>query len=89
MLRAKPNSAFKTLKNQNGQILVEYLLLMVIAIACAAALTNKLIGRNGTEASNYSEAGIIIKQWHKIISIIGNDIPDCATQTNFSSAKCP
>lgn len=73
------------LLNQKGQILVEYLLLMVIAIACAAVLTNKLIGR-GPDVNN---AGIIINQWHKIIKIIGNDLPDCANQTNFQDAKCP
>lgn len=79
----KPQIAVQRLKNQKGQILVEYLLLMVIAIACAAALTNKLIGRSDTNQ------GIIITQWNKIITIIGNDIPDCAAQTNFKDAKCP
>ena len=89
MLDLKPKTVVQRLKNQNGQILVEYLLLMVIAVACAAALTNKLIGRSGTKDDGYTNTGIIIKQWDKIINIIGNDIPDCATQTNFKDAKCP
>lgn len=70
--------------NRKGQILVEYLLLMVIAVGCATILIKGLINRGDSP-------GIIIKQWDRIISTIGNDIPDCAKQTNFSDAgaKCP
>lgn len=69
-------------KNNKGQILVEYLLLMVIAIACATILTKKLISRG-------SNPGYIIQMWNKVIVIIGNDLPDCANQTDFSKANCP
>jgi hypothetical protein len=70
------------LKNKSGQILVEYLLLMVIAIACATLLTKKLISRG-------DDQGIVIKQWNNIIKIIGNDIPDCAKQVDFKNPNCP
>ena len=71
------------LKNRRGQILVEYLLLLVIAVGLATLLTKKLIGRGDSP-------GIIINQWDKILKVIGNDLPDCAKQTNFSQkANCP
>ena len=75
----------KTLRNQSGQILVEYILLLLIAVSCATILTTALVGRRGSE----DEAGILIKNWNKIIRIIGNDLPDCSGQTDYSSANCP
>lgn len=58
-------------KNKKGQVIVEYLLLMVIAIGLATFMTKKLIYRN------VNEPGIIIGAWNKILISIGNDIPDC------------
>lgn len=69
--------------NNKGQILVEYLLLMVIAIACATLITKQLVSRDA------NKTGILIKQWDKIIHTIGNDVPDCAKQKDFSTANCP
>lgn len=71
----------KLVRNSKGQILVEYLLLMVIAIGCGTLLTKGLVGRSG-------EGGTIIKQWDRIIKIIGHDVPDCANQTNFDTPNC-
>jgi hypothetical protein len=75
----------KNLRNQSGQILVEYILLLLIAVSCAMILTTSLVGRR-TDVEN---SGILIKSWHKIITVIGNDLPDCSLQTDFSSANCP
>lgn len=75
----------KTLKNQSGQILVEYILLLLIAVSCAMILTTSLVGRR----SDVADSGILIKSWHKIITAIGNDLPDCPNQSNFESANCP
>ncbi len=72
----------QSLKNNKGQILVEYVLLMVIAVGCATLLTKQLISRG-------SDEGHIIKMWNKVIVIIGNDVPDCANQTDFSRPNCP
>jgi len=71
------------LKNNRGQILVEYLLLMVIAIGCATLLVTKLVSRNE------ARPGIIVKTWSKLIQDIGHDVPDCSKQTDFSTANCP
>lgn len=75
----------KNLRNQSGQILVEYILLLLIAVSCAMILTTALVGRR----ADVDNSGILIKSWHKIITAIGNDIPDCPHQTNFSSPNCP
>ncbi|MBC7465847.1 MAG: hypothetical protein H7256_07630 [Bdellovibrio sp.] len=83
MLLRTPNLK-KATPNNKGQILVEYLLLLVIAIACATLITKGLVGR-GDDANR----GIIVKQWDKIIRILGNDVPDCAKQKDFKTANCP
>ncbi len=72
------------LRSNKGQILVEYILLMVIAVSCATLLTKKLVGR-GDDSSR----GIVIKQWDRIINAIGNDLPDCTKQTSYNSPNCP
>ena len=84
MLSWKFNSKKNRFFNSKGQILVEYLLLMVIAVGFATLLIKGLINRGDSP-------GIIIKQWDRIINTIGNDIPDCAKQKNFSDSgtKCP
>lgn len=58
-------------KNKSGQVLIEYLLLMVIAIGCVTLLTKQLVDRNS------SSPGMIIKAWDGILKNIGRDIPDC------------
>lgn len=75
----------KSLRNQSGQILVEYILLLLIAVSSAMILTTALIGRRDSVESS----GAIIKAWHKIITAIGNDLPDCPNQTDYSKANCP
>ena len=62
---------FKYRKTKAGQVLVEYLLLMVIAIGISTLLTKKLISRKS------SEKGIIVDTWDRILTNIGKDVPDC------------
>lgn len=59
-------------KNKKGQVLVEYLLLMVIAVGCATLLTKKMVNRDA------ASPGIITGAWQKILNTIGEDLPDCA-----------
>lgn len=66
--RSPLNPSFK---NKRAQVLVEYLLLMVIAVSLATLLTKTLINRkSGSE-------GIIITAWDKILQNVGKDLPDC------------
>lgn len=62
----KPNK----FKKNGGQVLVEYLLLMAIAIGLAATMTKNLVGRG-------SKSGMIVNAWNKILINIGKDVPDC------------
>ncbi len=59
-------------KNKKGQVLVEYLLLMVIAVGCVTLLMKPLVGRDS------ANPGIITGAWQKILNNIGDDLPDCA-----------
>lgn len=69
--------------NNKGQVLVEYLLLMVMVIGIATLLTKSLISRSDTKP------GLIIDAWNGIIKNISNDLPDCQNQTSLSTPNCP
>lgn len=71
-----------SLKNRKGQVVVEYVLILFVAVSCAAFLTEALIDRDPTEP------GKIISAWNKILSVIGNDLPDCSGQDSFNRAEC-
>lgn len=61
------------LRSQSGQIVIEYILLLVIAVAISAILVRGLANR--TEGSE----GLIVERWKMIQQEIGNDLPDrCA-----------
>ena len=56
--------------NKKGQVVVEYVLLLVIAVTISAFLVSQLASRNS------DEPGIIVSKWHQILSVIGDDRPD-------------
>lgn len=60
----------KSLKNRSGQVVVEYVLLLVIAVAVAALITKELVRRDP------ESPGVLIKKWDSILKEIGNDLPD-------------
>ncbi|MBX3040141.1 MAG: hypothetical protein KF789_05455 [Bdellovibrionaceae bacterium] len=63
------------LRSKSGQIVIEYMLLLVIAIAISAIMVRGLANR--TEGSE----GIVVKRWKQIQEEIGNDLPDkCAAE---------
>lgn len=67
--------------NRKGQVLIEYLLLMVITVSAASVITRAFINRQpGSE-------GMIIKVWDGILKTIGNDLPDCK-QNSYSTPNC-
>ena len=72
------------LQKNSGQIIIEYILLMAVVVSIAAALTKGLVGR----ADSGSGQGAIIKTWNSIIKAIGNDLPDCPNQTDFTKSNC-
>jgi len=56
--------------NKKGQIVVEYVLLLVIAVSLSAFLVSQLVSRNP------DEPGILVAKWHAIMKVIGDDLPD-------------
>jgi len=72
------------MRNNRGQVIVEYLLIMVLMVAIAATLTKKLVGRGDVDGQ-----GVIVKGWSRMIKAIGNDLPDCAKQTSYGTPNCP
>ena len=56
--------------NQKGQIVVEYVLLLIIAVGIAALLTKQLVSRDS------SNPGILTSKWSAILITIGADLPD-------------
>lgn len=68
--------------SEKGQVLIEYILLMVIVVACASILMRGLVSRQT------GRQGAVIRVWDDIIKIIGNDLPDCR-QTTYGTPNCP
>lgn len=54
----------------NGQIVVEYVLLLVIAVSIAIIITTGLISRDP------DNPGVVIEAWDALIKQIGADTPD-------------
>jgi len=59
----------KTPTNQRGQIVVEYVLLLVLAVGLAILLTKQLVSRDP------DNGGILTVKWDAILKVIGNDKP--------------
>jgi nitrate/nitrite-specific signal transduction histidine kinase len=57
------------IKNNKGQIFVEYVLLLLIAIS-TAVLINKVLTK---DSDNINDAGVLRQQWYKILSVIAKD----------------
>ena len=55
---------------QQGQIIVEYVLLLIVAVAVAAILVNVMVSRD------QSEPGFLIRKWDQILRFIGDDPSD-------------
>lgn len=57
-------------QNSRGQILVEYILLMVIVVSVALLITSFMVSRNS------DRPGFLISKWYQIIQVIGEDPAD-------------
>ena len=55
---------------QRGQIVVEYVLLMVVGVAIAATITTLMVSRNP------ESPGFLVRKWFEIIQTIGADTAD-------------
>lgn len=55
---------------QKGQVVIEYVLLLVVGMGIVAILLSQLVKR---DASN---PGMLVAKWQALLQVIGNDVPD-------------
>ena len=70
-LHKKSVRHFWNLRNQSGQIVVEYVLLLAVAVSMAVIAISILVKRD-TDVEN---SGALIKKWLTIQQKIGSDTP--------------
>lgn len=58
------------LSNAQGQIVLEYVLLLIIGVVIAVLITSLMFGRNP------ENPGFMITKWYQIIATIGADYAD-------------
>ncbi len=56
--------------NQKGQIIVEYVLLLLVVVAIAAGIVRMVASRDP------SDPGFLIDAWDRMLNTIGNDLSD-------------
>ncbi len=55
-------------KKQSGQVIIEYILLMVIVVGIAAIIVRGVVHRDE------SDPGFLIKAWNELVQTIGEDL---------------
>lgn len=60
----------RTRKRESGQILIEYLLLMLVTIGIAALFVRTLVSRSS------SDSGALLQRWDAVNKQIGADNPE-------------
>ncbi len=58
------------IKNRSGQVVIEYILLLVLVTSLGAVIIKGLVSRN------IDEPGILVAKWHSIIKTIAEDNPE-------------
>lgn len=61
----------KSKRKQSGQIVVEYVLLLTIAVTLAMIVVSQLIKRDTEDPSN---SGALIQKWNQMQEAIGQDV---------------
>lgn len=73
----------RPIKNNKGQIVLEYVLLVVIAVTISAMLIKQLVSRG-------DQKGVLILKLCEIHRLIGSDIPDLPDTPNDNLSRgCP
>lgn len=65
-----PNSRLKATRKNSGQVVIEYVLLLVVVSSLGAIIIRDLVSRN------QDEPGLLVAKWHSIIKTIADDIPE-------------
>jgi len=70
--QSKVNSSHQTTRRgERGQIVVEYVLLLVIGVGVAMLITSKMVSRDPN-----GPPGFLVLKWLDIIKTVGADTPD-------------
>ena len=56
-------------QSESGQIIIEYVLLLAIAVGLATLITKTMVGRG-------DNPGFVITAWQELITAIGTDLAD-------------
>ncbi len=59
-------------KNRSGQVVIEYILLLVLVTGLGAVIIKGLVSRNPDPA----ETGILVAKWQRILETIAQDNPE-------------
>ena len=57
-------------KNRSGQVVIEYILLLVLVTGLGAVIIKGLVSRNA------DEPGILVAKWQRILETIAQDNPE-------------
>ncbi len=74
------------LRTTGGQIIVEYVLLLIISVAISTLFVKQLTSRDP------DSAGVLTAKWAQILSEIAKDNPDCSNtyrSTHGVPSPCP
>lgn len=55
-------------KHDSGQVIVEYILLMIVVVGIAAVILRGVVHRDK------NEPGFLIKAWNELVQTIGEDM---------------
>ena len=69
-LQGKRKKLFGQLRSARGQIVVEYVLLLIIAVSIAMLITSLMVSRNA------ESPGFLIKTWRVMLDTMGADPAD-------------
>lgn len=58
------------IKNQRGQIVVEYVLLLIVTVALASLIVAQIAKRDP------DNPGLVVGRWHQLLQFIGSDLPE-------------
>lgn len=73
MVRLNLPRTQSSLANDRGQIVVEYVLLVVVGVTVAMLITSTMVSRNA------DRPGFLVKKWADLIRLVGNDPADDLT----------
>ncbi len=65
------------LKRQSGQVVIEYVLILVVLVTIGTFIVSRMIGRDP------QEPGFVIASWNSIAGVIANDNPDSNNNPKF------